>query len=1382
MSPKVSAGSPDLLGLTFGDGGANYAIFSQHATQIDLCLFDAQGSETRLPLPGRTGPIFHGFVSGLEAGQLYGLRVHGPFEPARGHRFNPAKLLVDPYALALDQPIGLHPALFDNGAASPQDTAPFVAKAIATRPVLAHPQRRRRPWSQTIIYELHVRGFTKTLAAVPENLRGTFAGLAHPAAIAHLQNLGVTTLEIMPCAAWIDERHLPPLGLHNYWGYNPIANMAPDPRLAPGGWREVRESVAALQAAGFEVLVDVVLNHSGESDELGPTLCLRGLDNATYYRLNPQDPALYCNDAGCGNVLRLDHPAVLRLAMDSLRVWAELGGVDGFRFDLGVTLARRDTGFDPHAPLLAAIEQDPVLRELKLIAEPWDIGPGGYQLGQFPARWSEWNDRFRDDVRKFWRGDAGMIAALADRLTGSAPIFGGGGRPSRSVNFITAHDGFTLADLVAFAHKHNEANGEENRDGADQNFSWNNGAEGPTDDTEILAKRRRDQRNLLATLLLARGAPMLSMGAEFGQSQHGNNNAYAQDSALSWLDWAKADARLIAFTSQLIALRQSNPALGDDAFLRGAPLDETGFPDAQWFGSQGEALTSAQWRESETRFLGVSFHAPDSRALLLLNAGADPQNFPLPEPRAAKIWRLDLDTFAENGVAGTFFDCGEIIAVEPASFKVLIERPLAEGAQAPGEAKPETLDRLAQAAGLSLEWHDITGRLHQVPDLTKHAILAGMGFDAQTQAQARASLHRLADLKQRRALPLALTAREGEPILLTLHVETPTATLLIEDEQGSKQSQVLSLYQRENFHAFDGRMTRVAKAQLPALPIGRYILTLEGNNATPCHLTVAPPACYLPTRLLAGAVGLSAQLYTLRRQDAERGDQGIGDFTMLGEIGAAAGRNGFACLGLNPMHALMTRNRERASPYHPSDRNFLDPIYLDLEDMAEITGLPLQFDRIQAQALADLPDVDYPAVWNFKEQALRRHFEACQKLWAQQPSGAPAQDFADFIAAGGDALRKFACFEIIAQLHAGADWRDWPAELRHGDATALARIERENAWDWRFILFQQWLCERQLAAAAARAKAGGLWMGLYRDMAVGAAPDGGEGWSNAGLYLHGVSVGAPPDPMAEGGQIWHLPPPDPLKMAAQGFRTFAHLLRSNMRYAGALRIDHALGLMRLFLVPEGMPAMAGAYLSYPLDDLLAQVALESQRAHCLVIGEDLGTVPEGFRAKLEAANVLSYRVLWFERWAENFAPAEAYPAKAVACAATHDLPTLAGWWQGADIAEKAALGLISPGLAAEDMQRRRDDRRRLLETLAAEGLAPESVDFDAPLSQAMLAAIHAFLQKTPAILAMVQIDDLMGETRGVNLPGTDRERPNWRRKLQGSALASLAQPGLTRRD
>ena len=639
----IRPGSPDELGLTLSDSGANFALYSETAEAVDFCLFDADGAETRLRLPGRCGPIFHGFIPGLKEGARYGLRVHGPFDSFRGLRHNPRKLLIDPHALALEGQVQLHPSMFH---ASPEDSAPHVAKTVAQRPPAPAPLRAKIPWGETIVYELHVRGFTMRAPDVPENLRGTFKGLAHPASIAYLRNLGVNTLELMPCAAWMDERHLPPLGLTNYWGYNPIAFCAPDPRLAPGGWADVRDSVQKLQQAGFDVLVDVVLNHSGESDEFGPTVSLRGIDNAAYYCLG-YDRSSYINDAGCGNILRLDHPAALRLAMDALRAWALYGGVDGFRFDLATTLARRHDGFDPHAPLLAAIEQDPVLRQLKLIAEPWDIGPGGYQLGEFPARWSEWNDRYRDDIRRFWRGDGGVIGALATSLAGSQPSFGAGGRPSRSVNFVTAHDGFTLADLVAYAHKHNEGNGEQNRDGTDANSSWNNGAEGPTDDAAIHAARRRDQRNLLATLLLSRGIPMLSMGAECGQSQNGNNNAYAQDIQTTWLDWQAADKSLIEFAKTLIALRQNHPALSRDAFLTGGPIDETAIPDAQWFAADGAPMNEAHWHDGGGRCLGLALYAEGARALLLFNAG-DATPFALPAPRDGRTWRKMIDTADEN--------------------------------------------------------------------------------------------------------------------------------------------------------------------------------------------------------------------------------------------------------------------------------------------------------------------------------------------------------------------------------------------------------------------------------------------------------------------------------------------------------------------------------------------------------------------------------------------------------------------------------------------------------------------------------------------------------------------------------------------------------------
>jgi len=647
LSFAILTGAPEPLGLRLVEGGANIAVFSETADSIDLCLFDRGGAQeiARLPLPGRTGPVFHGFVPGLQPGALYGLRAHGPFAPERGLRFAPGKLLLDPFALAVEGAPRLHASLFPS---SPEDSGAHAPKAVACAPLPAPARRAKTPWRDTVIYELHVRGFTQNLRSIPGGVRGTFSGLAHPDALAHLKRLGVTTLELLPCAAWLDERHLHDLGLTNYWGYNPIAPLAPDPRLAPGGWAEVREAVAALHAEGFEVLVDVVLNHSGESDAEGPTVSLRGLDNSSYYRLDPKNPAHYINDAGCGNILRADHAIVVRLAMDALRVWAVYGGVDGFRFDLMTTLGRLAHGFDPHAPLLTALSQDPVLRELKIIAEPWDLGPGGYQIGAFPALWGEWNDKFRDAARKFWRGEAGLIGELATRLAGSADLFSGKKPPSRSINFITAHDGFTLADLVSYQRKHNEANGEHNRDGADSNHSWNNGVEGATDDEAILTARRRDQRNLLATLIFARGTPMLSMGAEFGQSQQGNNNAYAQDNALSWLDWDKADPRLLAFTARALALRKTIAAFTDERYLTGARQDD-GAPDVAWLGEDGAPLAPEQWRDGLRRDLGAVFCVGDCRAALWLNAGKEALALRLPPPREGKSWRRVLDTHDETG-------------------------------------------------------------------------------------------------------------------------------------------------------------------------------------------------------------------------------------------------------------------------------------------------------------------------------------------------------------------------------------------------------------------------------------------------------------------------------------------------------------------------------------------------------------------------------------------------------------------------------------------------------------------------------------------------------------------------------------------------------------
>ncbi|SDB12092.1 glycogen debranching protein GlgX [Belnapia rosea] len=644
------------VGVLAEEGGLRVGVVAPDATAIEFCLFDGEREVARHRFRDRTGAVWHGHVPGVRPGACYGFRAYGPWAPGEGHRFNPAKLLVDPWATALDRGFRLHPALFDTGERPDEtDSAPFVPKAIIAAPAPPPMPLPSLPGGPRVIYEAHVRGFTMRHPAIPEAIRGTFAGLAHPAAIAYLQALGVTHVELLPVAAGVDERHLPPLGLTNYWNYNPVAWLVPCPRLAPGGMAEVRAAVAALRAAGIGTILDVVFNHSGEGDAEGPTLSLRGLGNAAFYRTRG---AGYANDAGTGNTLALERPWPMRLVMDALRHWAVQAGVAGFRLDLAATLGRREDGFDPQAPLLNAMRQDPVLRELLIIAEPWDIGMGGYQLGRFPAGWGEWNDRFRDTTRRFWRGDGGLLGEFATCLAGSADIFGADRPVTDSVNFITAHDGFTLADLVAFTERRNWANGEENRDGTGENHSWNHGVEGPTEDAGVLARRTGDVRALLGLLLAARGTPMLSMGDEAGRSQGGNNNAYAQDNPLSWLDWEGIDWDLVEFTAALVQARLAHPALHDGRPLTGEAVDETGIPDVEWRRAEGGP---PDWDGG--RSLAVAFYAAGDRVLVAINGDAEAVALVPPVPRHGFAWTVLADS---AGAAGD---------LAPRSLRLLAESP-----------------------------------------------------------------------------------------------------------------------------------------------------------------------------------------------------------------------------------------------------------------------------------------------------------------------------------------------------------------------------------------------------------------------------------------------------------------------------------------------------------------------------------------------------------------------------------------------------------------------------------------------------------------------------------------------------------------------------------
>jgi isoamylase len=658
------------LGAHAGGEGVTFGVFSSVADAVDLCLFDDAGRESRRPLDQEEGFVWRGHVDGIRPGQRYGFRVDGPWDPAAGVRCNPAKLLLDPYAKAIAGGVRWNPAVYGHRAGAPElpddtDSAPFVPRSVVCADGFDWDGDRPLdlPLSESIIYELHVKGYTKLLPAVPEALRGTYAGLAHPAAIEHLLRLGVTAVELLPVHHFVHDAALSARGLRNYWGYQSIGFFAPHGEYASAGddagqVTEFKSMVKALHAAGLEVILDVVFNHTAEGGPDGPTLCFRGLDNAAYYRLDRREPGRYVDDTGCGNTLDTHRPLALRLVMDALRHWRQELHVDGFRFDLAAALGRGTNDFDPFSAFLETIGQDPVLADAKLIAEPWDVGAGGYEVGDFPVGWSEWNGRYRDTVRDFWRGRDGMLPDLATRLTGSADLYGDDGRrPSASVNIVTVHDGFTLNDLVSYDHKHNEANGEDNRDGSNDNRSWNCGAEGPTDDPAITALRARQRRNLLATLLLSQGVPLLVAGDELGRTQQGNNNAYCQDNAISWLDWAAAEDEqpLVDFVAGLCRLRRAHRVFHRRRYLTGRPVVAGGHDDVDWFRPDGAPMTGADWAAGYARAVGVALsgdmragHPADTSFLMLLNGWWEPLAFALPEGARGVPWSVVLDTTAES--------------------------------------------------------------------------------------------------------------------------------------------------------------------------------------------------------------------------------------------------------------------------------------------------------------------------------------------------------------------------------------------------------------------------------------------------------------------------------------------------------------------------------------------------------------------------------------------------------------------------------------------------------------------------------------------------------------------------------------------------------------
>ncbi len=707
---RVWPGHHAPLGATFDGVGTNFSVFSEVAERVELCLFDNGGTETRVELPERTALCWHGYLPDVKPGQRYGFRVHGPWMPDQGCWCNPAKLLLDPYAKAIDGSWNWNEAVFPYHFDSPEtsrndlDSAPFMPKSVVINPFFdwGQDRRPRTPWHRTVVYETHVKGFTKTHPLIPEPLRGTYAGMAHPESIKYLQRLGVTAVELLPVHQFVQDSTLRDRGLSNYWGYNSVGYLAPHNEYASGQRgeqvQEFKHLVKTMHEAGIEVILDVVYNHTAEGNHLGPVLSLKGLDNAAYYRLVPDRRRYYVDYTGTGNSMNMRHPHVLQLIMDSLRYWVNEMHVDGFRFDLAAALARELHEVDRLSSFFDLIQQDPVVSQVKLIAEPWDVGEGGYQVGNFPPLWSEWNGKYRDTVRDFWRGTDRTLAEFAYRLTGSSDLYQGTGRsPNASINFITAHDGFTLNDLVSYNDKHNEANGEENRDGESHNRSWNCGEEGPTKKPEVLALRARQQRNFLTTLMMSQGVPMLLGGDEIGRTQRGNNNGYCQDDPVSWYDWDNADARLLQFTRRLIRLRNRHPVFCRRRWFQGREPHGPSVADIGWFLPSGAEMSDADWQAGFAKSLGVFLNGdaiptPNERGervvddsfYIMFNANHAAVDFKLPPQAWGKRWTLVLDTFESGDEMseerlGRELNAGDVVPVQAWSLVILRRTGLPAG-------------------------------------------------------------------------------------------------------------------------------------------------------------------------------------------------------------------------------------------------------------------------------------------------------------------------------------------------------------------------------------------------------------------------------------------------------------------------------------------------------------------------------------------------------------------------------------------------------------------------------------------------------------------------------------------------------------------------------
>lgn len=1307
-------------GASFIDNGINFAVFAPNAEKINICVFVENVEILTIILPKKTNGIFHGLVKGIEI-KKYGIRAFGKYDPQNGYYYNANKLLIDPFSLELDGPIILNESQFSGEFNSSQyllDSAQHVPKTIITKPQIANPQLKI-PLKDTIIYEVHIKGFSQNNPNINPEIRGKFNALADDIAIKYFKELGINCLEIMPCAAWVDETHLKKLGLTNYWGYNPICHMVPDKKYAPNGWKDILTTTKKLEDNGIETIIDVVFNHSGEGDKNGPILSYRGLDNLNYYRIQNNE---YENSSGCGNVFACDRPQNISLFIETLRAWRKFGGVHGFRFDLASILGNDANGFNPNCALFTAILNDKELSQLKLIVEPWDCKQ--YNIGEFPFEFAEWNDKFRDNIRKFWRGD-NLIGDFAKSFSASEDIFANKS-PSKSINYIVSHDGFSLFDLVSYENKNNFANGENNQDGNNNNLSWNNGFEGIIDDENINSKRIKDVKILLSSLLLSRGTPMLSMGSEIGKTQFGNNNAYAQDNEISYLDWNNFNNEIFDFTKNLIKIRKEFLNFNNDEFFNGQTNNL--WPDIMWLDENCEIIKQNIWENKNQNFLNIAIENNQKRILIIINRSNEKIDFKLPIANDNHFWKkiLDCDNKENQEIMHA-----QASFINSRNLQIIIE----EKSITPIEysISEDTLNKICNVLGISQSWHDVNGNETFVPFETIKTITNALGYDINSEQKGRQSLNEIINKYDLRPLPFHKSFDFSKIKLIEFYGKNPLPEhLIIEDKMGAKKHIKTHNLATKKIKLENGIYRNFYIFELSDLNIGHYKLYFENDEANYCSITIAPDTCFFPQEFNDLKLsGISAQIYSLKRQN----DQGIGDFSTINSLLKIAQNNGLNILAINPLHALFQNSRDLKSPYYPSNRCFLEPLYIDL-------GVKISDD----DAL-----INYEKIWQIKREFL-------YKEYLQNKNDL---EFLKYKKQNKN-IENHAIFEAISNKLNTKSWHDWPNDLKSKQGAAISKFANENQDEIDFQKYLQFKCETQLNSL----EFGKMKIGLCRDLAIGSAPNGGEAWVNSEIIIHNISIGAPPDPMGPNGQIWGLPPYNPLKIKENHFDFYYNLFTANMKKAGALRIDHAMGLMRQFWVPNKMEGQNGTYIDFPFKDLMAELKLASHENECLIIAEDLGTLPYGFSDIMNEAKALSYKVLPFEKEENEFKKPFQYPFKSFACVSTHDLPPINGWWQAIDLKEKLEIGILNNEEFNLEKSKRNFEIKQIIETLQTSGYLDKNIDLNeinCPFE--LKIAMHEYIASSNAFLAIAQFEDILGANIPINIPGTDKERPNWSHKL-----------------